>query len=57
MTFIQYTGMIDAERKIYKAGGVPALYRGFWIIIIFFLLFKFGWLLFAILSINKLSLS
>uniref|UniRef100_T1GWI8 Mitochondrial carrier protein n=1 Tax=Megaselia scalaris TaxID=36166 RepID=T1GWI8_MEGSC len=26
-----YSGMIDAGRKIYKAEGVPGLYRGFWI--------------------------
>lgn len=26
-----YTGMIDAGNKIYRAEGVPGLYRGFWI--------------------------
>ncbi|KAG7190606.1 hypothetical protein KM043_006693 [Ampulex compressa] len=26
-----YTGMIDACKKIYKAEGIPGLYRGFWI--------------------------
>lgn len=26
-----YNGMVDAGRKIYKAEGVPGLYRGFWI--------------------------
>ncbi|KAL5288866.1 SLC25A44 family protein [Megaselia abdita] len=26
-----YSGMVDAGRKIYKAEGIPGLYRGFWI--------------------------
>lgn len=29
--FVLATGMIDACRKIYKAEGIPGLYRGFWI--------------------------